>query len=353
MLQLDGSYGEGGGAIIRNAIALSLLTGQAFKIANIRQGRPNPGLSAQHLSAVLAAKELCDGEAIGAELGSTELEFRPSGLKARTMAIDIGTAGSITLLLQAILLPCMFGDGRSRLKLTGGTDTKWSIPWDYFREVFLPAIREYADIEIELSRRGYYPEGGGKVELRIAPRYHSKDFTTVAEFRSSVGGKTPKLELLETGKIVWIEGISHAAEALSGSLVAERQAAGARKKLQHLGCNIKLKEEYTASHGLGSGITLWAGFDSGCVIGADALGEKAKRAEAVGEEAAANLIAEIEKGAPVDSHLADQLIPFIGLFGGKIKAAAITPHCMTNIYVFEQFFGKTFTVDKAARIISA
>jgi RNA 3'-terminal phosphate cyclase (GTP) len=175
----------------------------------------------------------------------------------------------------------------------------------------------------------------------------------LAGFRREVSGKVPKIELMETGKIVWIEGISHAAMELSEPKVAERQADGARKKLQQLGCNIKIKEEYADSHGLGSGITLWAGFESGCIIGADALGEKAKKAVAVGEEAAANLIGELGKAAPVDSHLADQLIPFIGLFGGKIKATTITDHCLTNIYVFERFFGKTFNIDKDTRTISA
>lgn len=162
MITIDGSYHEGGGQIVRTALALSTLTGKQFEVNNIRKGRCDSGLKHQHLFCVKALEELCNARVEGAELGSEHISYEPRKIAGRTLSFDVGTAGSTTLILQALLLPVVFGNGKTRIKLTGGTDVPWSQPADYLQHVFIPHLRKFAGIEFSLLRRGYYPKGGGK-----------------------------------------------------------------------------------------------------------------------------------------------------------------------------------------------
>ena len=171
MLQLDGSYLEGGGQIIRTALALSTITQKPFEATNIRKGRPQPGLKSQHLFCIKALEELCNAKSEGAELGSTYLKYSPGKIKPQTLSIDIGTAGSISLLLQSLLIPSILSDSKVRLKITGGTDGKWAMPFDFLDNVFLPHLQKYAEIKTSLIRRGYYPKGGGKVDIKVNPKF--------------------------------------------------------------------------------------------------------------------------------------------------------------------------------------
>ena len=171
----------------------------------------------------------------------------------------------------------------------------------------------------------------------------------------------PKIALTEQGHLVQIKGISHASTKLQLANVTERQAKAAKLILSKLNCPIQIQAEYADTLSLGSGITIWAifskdqeeiDFKNPIFLGADALGEKGKPAEKVGEEAANKLIKEIESRSPVDSHTADSLIPWLALFGKKIKVSEITPHCRTNIWICEQFLGKIFEIDEKENIIS-
>lgn len=352
MIELDGNYGEGGGAIIRSALALATLTGKGFKIKNIRKRRCKPGLMAQHLNGVRAVKELCNAEVKGAELHSTGLEFIPDNLEAKTISVDIGTAGSITLLLQAILLPSLFGNGKVRLRLRGGTDTKWSMPYDYFSNVFIPHIRHLADIKVELLQRGYFPKGGGKVDISLQPKYKVGEFDNFESFVDRLRQSARGFKILDSGKIEKIEGISHAASVLQKPEVAERQIKGAKQALRNFDGNIKIKGEYSDALCAGSGICLWAVSDEGAIIGADALGERGKRAEIVGKEAGENLLRELKLDAPIDGYLADQLIPYLALVGGSYRTTKISPHTTTNIYVAEKFLDVKFKIEEDQKIIS-
>ncbi|MBS3176870.1 RNA 3'-terminal phosphate cyclase, partial [Candidatus Woesearchaeota archaeon] len=170
MIEIDGSHGEAGGQIVRTALALSVLCGKAFRITNIRQGRPEPGLKAQHVQCIEALKKLCVCDVEGATLGSSTLTFTPGKFLPKNIEVNIGTAGSITLLLQSILLPCMFASKPITLKIMGGTDVKWAMPVDYFKEVLVPQLRRYCDIDIKVIKRGYYPKGGGVVEISFRPK---------------------------------------------------------------------------------------------------------------------------------------------------------------------------------------
>ncbi len=353
MLQIDGNYCEGGGQIVRTALAFSALTGTSFEVDNIRKGRPEPGLKAQHLFGVKALKELCSASVDGDYLGSEKLLFVPRKIMPRTLSIDIGTAGSITLLLQSVLMPCMFAEKPTRLKITGGTDVAFSPSADYFQYVLLPCLRNFADFQFSIEKRGYYPKGGGKIDLKIKPKYVYGD--SPEAFLSEIRKKIKPFDLEYAGRLELIKGVSHASADLQKAEVAERQAASAKRALDNLKCPVKIDASYSETFSTGSGITLWAVFSKNeehySIIGSDVLGERSKRAEAVGEEAAKKLISEISSKAAVDFHMADQLLPFMALSKGAFRASKITNHARTNIYTIEQFLGKTFTVDEEEKII--
>ncbi len=371
MIKIDGSYGEGGGAILRTALAFSSLTLQPFEIVNIRKGRPNPGLQPQHLACIRALEELCNASSEGAVIGSTAVKFFPGKPQSRTLSVDIGTAGSVTLLLQALLLPALFAPGKVRLKLTGGTDVSHSQPADYFRSVFLPQLARFGSCSFSLLQRGYFPKGNGKVELEVKPSFHISDYDTFADFHKSLQQQQNiGISMSERGKLLKIYGVSHASADLKAAEVAERQAHSAKISLsqqlqkQNLSCPVTIQAEYSNSLSTGSGISLFAYFTAAgkeesdaihpVILGADYLGERGKRAEEVGHEAAAGLIKEIISGACVDHYLADQLIPFMAIAGSsKILTSEITNHCLTNIFVVEQFLRKCFEVDREKRTVKS
>ncbi len=342
MIHLNGSYLEGGGQIVRTALGLSTLFGKAVFIDNIRKGRSDPGLKAQHLTAVKALEQLCNARAEGVSLGSTELRFVPGKLKGRTLSLDIGTAGSLTLLMQSLLLPLVFSGQKFRLKLKGGTDVAWSPSWDYFGEIIVPHFQKYAAIACRREQRGYYPQGGGVVDIKI-------DSHTSLEDKN-----IPALDLTSQGHLIQVKGVAHASASLGESQVADRLARSAKVTLgQKLLCPIQIRSEYVNTASDGCGITLWAIFSrdkneinvkNPIRLGADVLGEKGKRAEIVGSECAQKLLHEVRSGAPVDGHLADTLIPLLGMVGGCFNASEITSHAKTNMFVVEQMVGCRFGI---------
>jgi len=357
MIEIDGSFGEGGGQIIRTALALSTITRAPFHITNIRQGRDVPGLKNQHIYAIEALRKLCDAEVTGFEKGSTELTYTPGKIKAKLINLDIKTAGSMTLLLQALLLPSLFADKNMRIKIRGGSDVAWSIPVDYFNHVFLPQMRRYGKVDLSLLRRGYYPKGAGKIDIKISPRLHQGDAKIFSDF---VKINTTAIDLTSRGELLMIKGISHASAMLSDAQVAERQGSAAKRVLLGQNVPVQMIESYSETLSSGTGITLWAicSLDEDDIdiarpirLGADALGERGKRAEIVGESAAKELVSELESGAAVDKHLADNLVPLLGVFGGSIKVSEITDHTRTGVYVVEKFLGKCLEIDEEKRVL--
>lgn len=326
MLTIDGSYGEGGGQVLRTAIGLAAVTGKAIKITNIRKGRCKAGLAEQHLQAVRAVADLCNAEVKGAELHSTELEFIPGKIKSGSINVKIATAGSVGLTLQALLIPAIKTDLTINIQ-GGGTYGKWAAPIDNFKHVLFPLLEKIGyEAEVKVEREGFYPVGGAIVKV------HSGK----AELKP--------IELLEKGKIIAIEGRSIASEHLKKAEVAERQAKAAQKILfNNFKTDIKIRKEYCKTLCPGSGIQLWIKTEN-TVIGANSLGEKGKKAELVGEEAAKQLIEDYEKGC-VDRHTADQLIPYMALAGkGKILVAEVTGHVTTNAFIVEKFLPVKFEI---------
>ncbi|MEM4268007.1 MAG: RNA 3'-terminal phosphate cyclase [Candidatus Woesearchaeota archaeon] len=351
IIRINGNYLEGGGQILRAALALSCITKKPFEIYDIRKGRDKPGLKSQHLYCIKALEKLYNAKTEGAEIGSMHLKFWPGEIRGGTLSLDLETAGSITLVLQSLILPSIFAKEQTRLKIRGGTDVAWSIPIDYFNHVFIPCIVKYADITLDILSRGYYPKGGGFVDIKL----NSK--VLVFENNELESIVAPPLKLTSQGKLTRIYGISHASESLKKQEVAERQAKIAKRVLANFGanleCPIKIDIQYWQTLSPGSGIALFALFDSGCILAGDALGEKGKRSEDVGTEAAEKLVYEIKSGATVDVHLADNLVPFLALFGGEIKTSNLSSHTMTNLYTTQLFLGERLKYNsKEATIFS-
>lgn len=370
MIKLDGSYLEGGGQVLRTALAFSSLLLQPFEIVNIRKGRPNPGLQPQHLACIKALEEFCNASSEGAVLNSTTVRFFPGKPQSRTLSVDIGTAGSVTLLLQALLIPALFAPGKVGLKLTGGTNVSYSQPVEYFSRVFLPHLGGFGKFDFSLMQRGYFPKGSGRVEIEVKPLFSIADYDTFADFHRSLQQQNIGINLAERGKLLKVSGVSHASADLGPAEVAERQASAAKisvsQQLQKQGisCPVIIQPEYSNALSTGSGVSLFAHFAAvgkdepdmahPIILGSDSLGERGKRAEAVGQEAAASLVKEISSGACVDRYLADQLVPFMAIVGNsKILTSEITNHCLTNIFVVEQFLGKVFEIDSGKKVISA
>ncbi len=362
MIRIDGNYGEAGGQIARTALALSTITQKPFEIYDIRKGRKDSGLKNQHLYCVKSLQELCNAQAEGAELGSLCLKYYPRKLTAKNLNIDIETAGSITLLMQALLLPAMFVSKPITINVIGGSDTKFSQPFDYFNNILLPQLQRFAKIEAKLLKRGYYPKGNGTVEIKINPKYKLNDFSGFEEFHNHLKQNTNPYNLIEQHHLIQIKGISHASKNLQQANVAERQADSALSVLkQKYNVPIQIAIQYQDTLSTGSGITLWAIFsknkedideNSPIRLGADALGEQGKKAEVVGEEAANRLVREIESKAPVDRYLADQILPFMALVGNsRIKVSEITSHCRTNVYAIRHFLGEALKVDEEEKIV--
>ncbi len=324
MIRIDGSFGEGGGQILRTSVALAQVLGEEVEVYNIRANRPKPGLSNQHLTVLKAFSKIFDAEVEGAQLGSTKIVFKPGRKPAgEEFKIDIGTAGSVTLLLQALLPAVVFYD--LRLTLKGGTDVRWSPPIDYFSEVFLRNVRNFGvDAEVELVRRGYYPRGGGIVRVVT----HSSELSSA--------------NLENRGDMIGIRGVAHSCNLPHH--ITEREARASEEALKPYKVDIRLDRARCPS--TGTGIVLWAEFEV-TSLGASSLGEKGKPAEVVGREAALHLKEEIDSGAGVDVHMSDQLIPYMAITqGGSFTVREVSSHLTTNIWVAEKFVDVKFEVER-------
>ncbi len=327
MIQIDGSHGEGGGQIIRTAIAMSAITGKPVRITNIRANRSNPGLQAQHLTGVKAAAELCNAKLKGAELRSTEIEFIPGKIKTGGFRFDIGTAGAITLVLQTLIPIAAFAPGTVRLEIKGGTHAMHSPPIEYFENVFCDYAEKFGLFCTQvILKYGFFPKGGGVVKVEVKPIKNGRP-----------------LALTERGKLLDVKVYSVASEDLKAANVTDRQVAGFRANV-NADFSVKSFTNYVATLSTGSAVYAHALFEN-CKLGCSALGERGKKAEDVGKECAEGLMKEVNSSATVDKHLADQLIPFLGLFGGEFVTSEITEHTKTNIWVVEQFVDKKFKVE--------
>ncbi len=345
VIHIDGSFHEGGGQICRQALGLSVLKGRGVQISDIRKGRPQPGLKNQHMQVVSFLAEHSGAVVRGNQIGSSELLFNPGNWSPQSGEIDLGTAASIPLFLQAVLFPLCFSPRRLYYKITGGTDVEWSMPFDYFKEVFIPYVKPFVkEIELKLNKRGYYPKGGGQVELTIVPKFKRKEYDSFEEFCSNVGHEV-QIDRTERGALRQIQGVSHASRPLMEREVAERQARHCQFKLRQLGVPASIQAVYQDTFSTGSGVTLWGYYEKPGkelyedrdIIGGDALGGPEVTAEEVGEKAARHFLSHHTSGAPIDEMLADNLVPWL-CFGGRYLCSRVSSHTQTSVYTVNQFF---------------
>jgi len=331
IIEIDGSTGEGGGAILRLACAFAVLTNLKVRIFNIRKNRPNPGLKTQHLVGLQALTEISNGMLENGRIGATEIIFRPDKINPGAYNIRVDTAGSVGLILQILQLACVNTSGTITLNLDGGaTFGLWAPPLPYLEHITIPQLTRMGyDVKVDLKRHGFYPKGGARVIFTLNPCM-----------------KLEPLNLTDFGNITEIEGISIASNYLKRANVAERQAKTAEQIIiNHLEIKPEISIDYIDALNPGSGICLWLKTDSGVILGSDAIGEKRKPSEVIGKECADYLCDIANKKATADKFFADQIIPYMALAeGNSIMKSELTDHAKTNIWLCEKFLGKTFLI---------
>ncbi len=322
ILRVDGAQGEGGGQVLRTALALSAIRGMPVEIHSIRARRKNPGLQAQHLTAVSALAQICGAAVDGAALGSRELRFAPGAIQGGEYHFDVGTAGSTALVLQAILLPLALAPGPSRVVLTGGTHVPWSPSVHYVREVWFPVLGKMGvSADLELLRWGFYPKGGGRVRVAIEG-----------------GARLRPATLVSRQGAVRLRGLSVVANLARG--IAERQRDQALRRLEGEGRQADIALVEAEAAGAGSFLILMA--DAGGVpAGFSAVGERGKPAERVADEVVDPLFGFLKGGAACDPYLADQVILPMALAGGtsRLTTSRVTPHLLTTVQIVQQVLG--------------
>lgn len=324
LIVIDGSFGEGGGQILRTSIALSCVTGKPVEIVNIRKSRPRPGLQPQHVTAVKAAAKISNAIVEGADISSTTIRFSPGKTRGGEYRFDVseikGSAGSTSLVLQTILLPLIFADQESAVTLIGGTHVPWSPTFHYLRHVFFPTLfRMGLTADLMIEKWGWYPLGGGAVNVKIKP-----------------GKQLSGITMTERGILKSVSGTSTVSNLPME--IAVRQRNRALAVLSRQGIEAALETVSALSVGRGTHLFLLA-LSENSVAAFDSLGALGKRAEIVADEASTALLNYLDTGAAVDPYIADQLIAYCSLARGisKFTTSRITRHLLTNVWAVKQF----------------
>ena len=326
MIIIDGSRGEGGGQILRTSLALSLITGKPFQVNKIRAGRKKSGLMRQHLTALNAAREIGEARVSGNSIGSSSFSFAPATLKAGNYQFAIGTAGSCTLVLQAVLPALILADGPSTLVLEGGTHNPNSPSYDFLVKVFLPLLSQMGPkVKATLERPGFYPAGGGRFSVQIEP---VKDLKPI--------------EILQRGKAIRQKAVATISQLEPN--IAKRELKVVRRKLNWPDNCLEIKE-IKNSRGPGNVLTLEVKYENitELFIG---FGERGVSAEKVASKTAKLATDYLKSDAPVGRYLADQLLIPMALAGkGRFRTLSLTNHTLTNMDIIQRFLDVNFEVD--------
>lgn len=331
LLTIDGSQGEGGGQILRSSLALALVTGRPVRMENIRAGRDKPGLMRQHLTAVRAATEVGKAAVTGDHVGSTAIEFTPSGIYPGEYHFAVGTAGSATLVLQTVLPALMIADAPSHLVLEGGTHNPWAPPYDFLAKTFFPLVsRMGVRLSAELERHGFFPAGGGKFAVSIEPAKELSGF-----------------DLLERGEIVGRRAVVLIANLNRRIAEAEIDAVAERLNWPAEYCRVD-----DAIETAGPGNVILVEIESDHVhevfTGFGRIGASAAK---VASEVVDEVRDYLASGVPVGPHLADQLVLPLGIAawqsgrGGSFRTTAPTRHTSTHIDLVRRFLEIPISVE--------
>ncbi|KAB8335690.1 RNA 3'-terminal phosphate cyclase [Scytonema tolypothrichoides VB-61278] len=341
MIHIDGSYGEGGGQILRTSLSLAAITGDSIRIENIRAGRSKPGLAAQHLTSVRAAAAICNAKVRGDALGSMTLELIPgSSVQAGSYTFDVsearegGSAGAVTLVLQTILLPLVLATGDSQVTLKGGTHVSYSPSVNYIQQVYLPTLQRMGvQVEVKLNAWGWYPQGGGEVELFV-----------------SGGGKLDGINLVERGDLQKVQGLAVVTELPSH--IPQRMASRAENVLREAQLKSAVQPLRAKGVAPGAGLFLTAEYENS-LAGFGALGRLGLAAEKVADMVCEELLKFHQTGAPVDEHLGDQLLlpAALASIKSEYRVAEVSQHLTTNAWVIEKFGLARVMVDEVEKMV--
>lgn len=327
-VHIDGSFGEGGGQVLRTSLSLAAITGKRLHIDKIRANRPKPGLAKQHLTCVEGVCAVCGGDSRGAEVGSTALDFKPGEIRAGDYRCDIGSAGSASLVIQTVMPVLFCAGGSSRIAVTGGTHNAWAPPFDFIKESFLPAIAARGfKAESRLTRYGFFPAGGGEIVFEVWPK------------QEGTGGGIELCELIANPKI--------SARIYTSKLpihITDKQ----RKLLLSSGLNFETVEHIEVKDSISAGncvvirligdnrTTVFTGF-----------GSRGKPSEKVINEVVSEARDYLNSGAAIDHYLADQLLIYMAMRkAGRFTTNELSSHLTTNIEVIKKFLPADFAVEK-------
>ena len=335
MIEIDGGERSGSGTIVRDCVGFSVLKRQSLHLKNIRTKRDKPGLRTQHLRAIQACGDICSGSFTGGQVGSKEITFTPgNGIRGGEFRWDIGTAGSTIMLAMTIIPVSLFAKEFSKYVITGGLFQDFAPSAFHLQKVLLPILKRMgAKLGLTILRPGYVPQGGGIIEITVQP----------------VQGSLKGIDMQAQGNVEQIDGVA-LASLLKERKVAERMAAECGKAFGGRGYPSKVKvvndtkenpAYRTASVQAGAALAIWAETDHHCRIGSDMAGARGRSAEFIGKATAKNLLEDLDSGATVDRHLADQLIPFAALADGwsTFLVPRMTAHVDTRLWLARKILG--------------
>jgi RNA 3'-terminal phosphate cyclase (ATP) len=337
MLEIDGSYGEGGGQLLRTAVALAAITRRSVHVRNIRADRSNPGLAPQHLAAVKAVASLCGAEVEGLEVHSREIRFKPGSLRGGRFDFPVGTAGSITLVLQAALPVAIACGERVSMHITGGTDVRAAPPLDYFRHVLLPLLSPMGvAVKVDVLQRGYYPRGGGEVIVAVEP--------------------SPLLRpmiLDSPGNLLDLRVLAHVANLPAH--IVQRMMKSALTELSPFATPAIELEALGIDRAIGPGGAIVSiGQLEHTRLGASAVAQRGVPAEQLGAASGRLLREEVLSGATLDVHAADQVLIYLALAcrASRFLARSFSSHAVTAVWLLEQFLPVRFQVRQVGELVS-
>jgi len=333
MIHIDGSQKSGSGTIVRFAVGLAALLDEELHLTNIRAKREKPGLRPQHLKAVEALQQICQGTLDGGEVGSNEIRFKPGGeVKGGDYEWNIGTAGSTTLLAMTLLPVAGFSRGAMSFRISGGLFQDFAPSAYHMQKVLFPMLSQMGvTAELDIIRPGYVPRADGVIEVRVEP----------------VAGKIKPISLLSQGEVVKIEGVAISSH-LKERRVGERMAEKCNQVLRSHGYRTQIEVVHdTLSLQRGAALAVYAKINPGSIIGADRAGAPRRTSEDIGKYVAGNLLEDLVTGATVDRYLADQLIFYAALADGasQYRIPRLTEHVETNLWLVETILGAKTEVD--------
>lgn len=328
VLEIDSSRGEGGGQMVRTSVALATLTGKTTRLTRIRENRPTNGLSKQHITAVDAVARMTGSTVTGNTLGSSELLIEPGHEQNTNLVLDIGSAGAVSLVMQATMLAARNYTVPFRIDITGGTNVMWAPPIDSYSMVLFPLMKKMGiDAKVDILERGFYPIGGGRVVLEVQPI-----------------GKIKPLVLDKLGRLERVRGLcfmQHLSDRVSQEMMESCRRAFEGK--------YDIEIDYQRSEGMsrGAGMVLTAEYENG-ILSSNVLSSKGHSAQQSGLDAASDLLQEMSSGSTVDIHTADQLLPYLAMAEGRSEfiVSRISKHLLSQMDTLESFLDVRFGVER-------